>query len=228
MVRNKKCTKGKSCGVSCINANKTCRKDLPQKVSDFLDRYNPSSKDASSSGLTVKDLRAFPDGKKNEITRTNKTSAGTEVSASIANGEMVFSISGRTGVSNSNVKDPIGAGKLALTEAKEIVKGLPDGTLIKAAPVRDSAGPARIRVYQKLGFGEMIGGTQWAIKMGDRLIPVDGKFFEEELRPNDKLFKGYGLKDTGLSDYARQKKAQENLKALGDEDFDFDIEDLFE
>jgi hypothetical protein len=224
----KKCSKGKSCGVSCINANKTCRKDFSGKVSDFLDRYNPSSKDASSSGLTAEDLKAFPDGKKNEIVRTNITSAGTKVSASIGSGEIAFSINDRVGVSHNTVKDPIGAGKLALTEAKGIIKGLPDGTLVKAAPIRDSAGAARIRVYQKLGFGEVIGGTQWAIKMGDRLIPVDGKFFEEELRPNDELFEGYGLKDSGLSEYGRQKQAQENLKALGEEDEDFDLGDLFE
>ena len=40
MKKKKVCKKGKSCGVSCINANKTCRKELPPSVGTMLDKVS--------------------------------------------------------------------------------------------------------------------------------------------------------------------------------------------
>lgn len=171
----KKCKTGKSCGMGCISPTKTCRVQLSPQVNKVLDlkAYSPPE-------------GGFMHSKK------DFTSSGTEVKALIIEGQVMFAVGSTMDRDKAKVPDPIAAGKLAISLTRELISSLPENTVIWNEPFReDSGGDARIRVYQKLGFGDLIDNkAQWAIKREGHLVPVTREFYEANIKGREKELKG--------------------------------------
>ena len=170
--------------------------DLVERIYDRLDderlaasgktksgasKFNLDGKTATEAGFRSFKVQEENQWEKKEL----QTAAGTRVSVSVIGGEVDFKINGRTGVvAGSEVVDPISAGKLALSTAKKMSAGLPNGTLIFYVPYdADSRASARNRVYQKLGFGKKMDESQYSIVHEGKAYPVDRKFYKKYIKP---------------------------------------------
>lgn len=192
-VGRKRCTKGKSCGRSCIARAKICRIEAGANLSESLSslrgdvasRQPPKRKipKVDNRSVTEKMKEALPDF---EVTKTPAGHLKMEqiidgqklVVAMSPKGSIIFVVNGSISFDPNIPKETRAKIGFQVKKAAEaLFSSVPNGTLFEVtAATGDGKGEKRAKAYVRIGFskpnGNIAGAEQTGVVKDGKLTPI--------------------------------------------------------
>lgn len=186
MTQSRKCEKGLSCGLSCINKELSCEIGLGTQSVDTANKLTTLISQTKPVGHTIKprkpksslvesgELKVRP----RAIRVSSKVGSHRTSSVAVKGGEGIWNTLFDVDGGFDQIEDATRAERMALTSAtrydmERLFEAMPEGAIIRSAPAdNDGLGHKRAKLYQRFGFGAPDSkGEQSSIKQNGLLIP---------------------------------------------------------